>query len=107
MSEIRRAELARDKAASDQDLAVARAQLEQRLDELRAEVEAVTSKASAVSPDLVAALQAFSDRAMVERVAESMAPLAILGGDSVAEVIAKLLKGTALERVLTDRGAEG
>ncbi len=44
--------------------------------------------------------QAFGDRAMVERVAQSMAPLAILGGKSVAEVLASLLKGTASERVL-------
>mgnify|MGYP001416981016 CR=1 FL=1 len=32
---------------------------------------------------------------------ESMAPLAILGGDSVAGVLSRLLKGTVLERVLT------
>jgi major vault protein len=97
---INDAELSRRKATADLDLDVAKRQLEQRIAELREEVEAVVKKSEAVSPDLVAALQAFSDRALVERVAESMAPLAILGGKSVAEVLSGLLKGTALEKVL-------
>ena len=74
-----------------------------RLSEKKAEVEAVVQKASAVSPDLIAALQSFGDQAMVEKVAESMAPLAILGGDSVAEVLGKLLKGTVLEKALVQK----
>ena len=40
---------------------------------------------------------------MVEKVAESMAPLAILGGDSISEVISKLLKGTVLEKALVKK----
>ncbi len=100
LGEIKEAELSRTKAASDLDLAISGQQLEQRMLEVREEVEAVVKKAHAVTPELIAALQAFGDRAMVERVAQSMAPLAILGGKSVAEVLASLLKGTALERVL-------
>jgi major vault protein len=100
LDKINTAELARQKARVDQDLAVTQQRLMQRLEELRAEVEAVVSKANAVSPQLVAALQAFSDKALAERVAASMAPLAILGGKSVADVLAQLLKGTVLENVL-------
>jgi major vault protein len=37
---------------------------------------------------------------MVEKVAESMAPLAILGGESVSDIISRLLKGTVLEKAL-------
>ena len=87
------------KSRSDLELSVEEAKLLQRIKEIESEVAAVVEKANAVSPDLVAALQAFSDRAMVERVSESMAPLAILGGGSVAEVVSNLLKGTALEQV--------
>jgi major vault protein len=92
-------ELQIKKAQADVALSVEEAKLLQRIKEVEADVAAVVSKANAVSPDLVAALQAFSDRAMVERVSESMAPLAILGGGSVAEVVSNLLKGTALEQV--------
>jgi major vault protein len=72
------------------------------IQELEAEVKAVVEKANAVSPDLIAALQAFSDKALAEKMAESMAPLAILGGKSVAEVLSNLLKGTIVEKVLNN-----
>ena len=98
---------ARRRAAADLELSLEERRLAQRLDELRAEVQATVDKAHAVSPDLIAALQAFSDRALVERVSESMAPLAILGGGSVAEVIGKLLRGTPLERALTSFNGDG
>lgn len=99
MSQIHEAELDRKKASAEVDAALEQARLERRLEELRAQVDAVVNKANAVSPDLIAALQAFSDRALTERVAESMAPLAILGGRSVADVLGQLLEGTALEKV--------
>ncbi len=97
---VHAAELARRKATLDLEQAASDQQLAARLRELEAEVRAVVEKAKAVSPELVAALQAFGDRALAERMAESMAPLAILGGESVAEVFAKLLRGTKLADVL-------
>lgn len=74
----------------------------QRLEWIRAEVEAVVEKAKAVSPDLIAALNAFGERAMVEKVAEAMAPLSILGGgkQSVAEILGNMLQGTVLAKHL-------
>lgn len=97
------AERARQRSTMDLEIEMAQKKLEQKLQELQAEVAAVTGKAGAVTPDLIAALQAFSDRALAEKVADSMAPLAILGGKSVAEVFAQLLKGTPLEGVLKNR----
>ncbi len=97
---IHQAELARKRATNTADLDVARAQLDQQLTRLAAEVRAVVDKAGAISPDLVAALQSFSDRALAEKMAESMAPLAILGGESVSEVLARLLQGTSIANVL-------
>ena len=73
---------------------------EVKLEMLRQEVKAVVDKAAAVSPDLVAALSAFGERAMVEKVAQSMAPLSIIGGDSVIDVLKKLLEGTTLAKQL-------
>jgi len=101
LAQINQAELARRKAQQDLELALTQQQLTQHLEQVRAEVDAVVSKAGAISPQLVATLQAFSDRALAEKVAQNMAPLAILGGRSVAEVFAQLLKGTVLEKVLS------
>ena len=94
------AKLARQRRTNEANLELGDRQLAQRLRELEAEVAAVVAKAGAVSPDLIAALQAFGDRALAEKMAESMAPLAILGGESVAEVLARLLRGTKLAKVL-------
>ncbi len=110
LDQIYSAELSREKAKYDLELQVAQQQLVQRMEELKAEVQAVVTKAKAVSPQLVAALRDFSDKALAERMAESMAPMAILGGKSVAEVFGNLLKGTVLEKVLvlpeSETGAE-
>jgi len=70
------------------------------LERIKADVSAVVNKAAAISPDLIAALQAFSDRSLAEQMAKSMAPLAILGGHSIADVLNNLLKGTMIENVL-------
>ncbi|MCS7027738.1 MAG: hypothetical protein NZ519_03140 [Bacteroidia bacterium] len=100
LTKISEAELAREKAKNDLTLATAEAEMQQRITELKAEVEAIVAKAQAISPDLIAALQAFADKSLAEKVAEKMAPLAILGGNSVAEVFANMLKGTALGSAL-------
>ncbi len=97
---VHAAEIQRVKARGEIEAGLEAQAQAQRLAELQAEVRAVVDKAQAVSPDLVAALQAFGDRALTAKVAESMAPLAILGGESVAAVLARLLHGTSLARLL-------
>lgn len=104
---VHEAELARQRATTDAEVEAAQKRLDQRLQTLRAEVEAVVEKAHAVSPDFIAALQAFGDKALAERMAESMAPLAILGGKSVADVLSQLLHGTKLESLMMTRPGNG
>ena len=100
LDKIHQSELLRQKSRQEQELEIAEKQLEQKLSELRAEENATVQKAGAVSPQLVAALQAFSDRELAQKMADSMSPLAILGGKSISEVFSNLLKGTVLENVL-------
>ena len=102
---IHGSEIGRRRTAADFEATVASQKLEAKLKEIAAEVAAVSDKARAVSPDLIAALQAFGDRALAEKMAESMAPLAILGGESVSEVLARLLRGTPLSRLLPEAPA--
>lgn len=73
-----------------------------KLNEIHAQVQAVCDKAAAIQPDLIAALSTFGERAMVEKVAESMAPLSILTGGrkSVLEALQELIKGTPLANQL-------
>lgn len=93
--------LAQEALETKQNLEFYEHEMKLRLEELKAQVEGTVARAEAISPDFIAALQSFSDRAMVERVSESMSPLAILGGSSVADVLHQLLKGTPLDRVLS------
>jgi major vault protein len=94
------ATLARQRAQAQFADEVAQAQADRALRELDAQVRAAAEKARAFSPELIAALQAFGDKALAERMAQSMGPLAILGGESVAEVLRRLLEGTPVGEVL-------
>jgi major vault protein len=94
---VHQAEMARSRSLKMTELELAEKAMEQRLLELAGEVKATVDKAGAISPDLIAALQSFSDRDLAGKMAQSMAPLAILGGSSVSEVLQSLLRGTALE----------
>jgi major vault protein len=107
MDGVHSAELLRRRSTAQLELETSDKELALRLRELQAEVAAVAEKARAVSPDLVAALTAFGDRALAEKMAQSMAPLAILGGESVSEVLARLLRGTTLAKVLAPALAVG
>jgi len=100
LNQISDGELLREKLSKEMRIELAQKELEQELIRIKADVDSVVEKAKAVSPDLVAALQSFSDRALAEKMAQSMAPLSILGGKSIADVFANLLKGSALENVL-------
>jgi len=76
-------------------------ELSQEMSMIEAQTQAVVQKAQAVTPELVAALQAFGDKALAEKLAQSMAPLSILGGKSIVEVFAQLVKGTELSKYLS------
>jgi len=93
-------ELARIRSKQEFDLEMAQRKLDQRITELQAEIKGVVEKAGAVTPDFIAALQSFSDKALAEKMAESMAPLSILGGKSIADIFSNMLQGTVIENVL-------
>lgn len=93
------AELDRNKLGTDQQLAKQNAELLLQLKKMEEETKSLAERTKAVTPDLIAALQRFGDQALVEKMADSMAPMALLGGKSVAEVLGKLLEGTGLEKL--------
>ncbi|MDX1957075.1 MAG: hypothetical protein SFU98_00785 [Leptospiraceae bacterium] len=93
-----------DKSKKDLELYFREKNYEIYLKELEAQVKAVAEKAKAITPDLISALQSFGDKELLQKMAEAMSPLAILGGESVAEVFGKLLAGTKLEGVFLNIG---
>ena len=91
-----KAQLARELATADQAIVLEDKRQKQKLEALDAEVRAVVEKAKAIGPDLIAALQAFGDQKIAGDLATALAPLSILGGESIADVIGKILSGTAV-----------
>lgn len=89
-------------ATREADLSIDAKAQELQLVAKRADAQAVIDKAAAMSPGLIEALQAFGERAMVEKVAEAMAPMGIITGGkkSVLEFMQDLLKGTDLAKQL-------
>lgn len=105
LDNIKKAELARVKQEEDQRLEFARSEIEQRLGELKGQTDEYVRRVGAVSEDLIVALQAFSDKDLIEKASRAMAPLAIIGGTSIVDVLNKLLEGTPLKDVLGKLGS--
>lgn len=73
--------------------------LKLKLEHIEAEVKAVVEKGKAISPQLIAALQALGDKNLISSLSENMSIWGHLGGKSVVDVMQNLLKGTKLEDV--------
>lgn len=73
---------------------LATAKQEQTLkSELRAtEVEAFRQQMTCIQPELVTVLKSIADRQFTAEVSKNLSPLAILGGESVSDVLARLLR---------------
>lgn len=54
----------------------------------------------AIGPDLAAALNAENNQAVVQAIAQSVAPYAVANGESVADAVSTLLRGTTLDSVI-------
>ena len=102
LAEIQTAELARQKEKDEAAIAKAKALAAIEAEKEKAYAETVKSVMASISPDLVAALSAKANADMLETATKAMSPYAIAQGDSVANTVDKLLRGTTLEGVLTD-----
>jgi len=86
----------------DQQLSFANERLEQTIKELNAEAGATKVKAEAISPQLMAVLESFSNKDLAGKLAENFNVLSILGGGkkSVVEIAQDLLGGTPIGELL-------
>ncbi len=106
-SEVEAQKLAIEKASEEQELEIEQAKLLQKKEWLAAEVQATVDRAKAVDPQFVAALNAFGERAMVEKISEAMAPLAMIKGSGIMDVFGDLLKGTKFAEHLSTPSKNG
>ena len=100
VGELAAKKLEREDAEAQQRLAIRSKEIEQKASEKKIYAETVASIMNSISPDLIAAMQANSNAETLQIVAEAMAPLAIAKGESVADTVNTLMRGTSLEKTI-------
>lgn len=100
LNAIQTAEVAREKEKHEAEIAHAKELAE--IEKAKQEAYAATVKEimSSISPDLVAAISASSKAELLKEGMKNMSPYAIANGESVADTVNKLMRGTSLEDVL-------
>jgi major vault protein len=86
------AEMAREKAREDQRQSVKLAEVDIRNKERQAETEAIKERAAALKDGFVEALNNLGDKDFAMKVAEHVAPLAVLQGRSIGDALSDLAR---------------
>ena len=102
LSAIQEAELAREKASRDADIAHKKELSAIKEAEQKAYAATVEQMMKAISPELVAALTASANADLLVTGMKTMSPYAIANGESVPDTVNKLLRGTPLEGLLSE-----
>lgn len=97
---INEAEIAREKAKNDAEIAYQK-QLEE-IEEERQATYAATVKTilEAIQPGLIEALQGQTNAELANGIGQAVAPYAIASGKDVSDVVSTMLRGTTLDSVL-------
>ena len=102
IDKVHEAQLAREQAEADQRQKNAEAAAALEKQKQDAYAETVSKIMASIGPDLVAAMTTKSNEDMLSAVTEAMAPYSIAKGESIAQTVNTLLRGTSLEGILED-----
>lgn len=100
LNQINEAKLARDKAENDAKVALQKELAAIEEAKQKAYAETVKEIVGSISPDLVAALTTKANAELLTEATKNMSPLAIARGESVADTLNTLLRGTTLEKIV-------
>lgn len=100
LNQINEAKLARDKAENDAKVALQKELAAIEEAKQKAYAETVKEIVGSISPDLVAALTTKANAELLTEATKNMSPLAIARGESVADTLNTLLRGTSLEKII-------
>ena len=100
LNQINEAKLARDKAENDAKVALQKELTAIEEAKQKAYAETVKEIVGSISPDLVAALTTKANAELLTEATKNLSPLTIARGESVADTINTLLRGTSLEKII-------
>lgn len=99
LDETVKSELARQKDTNQVELDEQRQELELLLDRIKAEVDAVKEKSSAISPQLVEAIQTAGKMDLAGKLSDNMSIRSMLGGENVVDLFEKLIGGDVMGKI--------
>ena len=102
LNKIEEEKLARDKAANDAKVALQKELEAIEAAKQKAYADTIKEIMASVSPDLVAALSTKANAELLTEATKNLSPLAIARGESVADTVNTLMRGTSLEGILKD-----
>lgn len=97
---IQESQLERNKKADEAKIATEKELAEIEKNRQTAYAETVASIMKSVSPELVAAMNAKSNADIMESLGNAVAPYSIANGESIAETINTMLRGTSLQETI-------
>lgn len=100
LTAIEDAKNAREKANNEVTIDFQRKQAEIEKARQAAYAETIKQIVSAISPDLIAALTTKANANLLETATEHMSAYAIANGESVADTVNRLMRGTSLEGII-------
>lgn len=104
---IHEAEMTRKQKETDANIAEKQALADIEKAKQEAYAKTVADVMKSIQPDLVAAIQAQSDSKVFNSIATGIAPYAIGNGESAAEFVDRLLRGTTLEGIVNKFAPNG
>ena len=90
------------KAADEHKQAIAQQELDRKIKLLVEEATASETRMKAVQPALVEALVGMAQEGMFEKIAEHLAPLSIVRGESLSGTLTQMFAGTPLEGMVSN-----
>ena len=104
LSQINEAQIAREKANQEAKIALQKELAAIEEAKQKAYAETIKEIVGSITPDLVAALSTKANAELLAEATKNMSPLAIAKGESVADTLNTLLRGTTLEKVVEKIG---
>ncbi len=89
-----------ERAATEQQISLQKAQDAADMDRLRLETEQLVARMGAFEPGLISAMTSLTDHALVEKIVTAVGPAAIAAGVSTADMLVTLFRGTPLESIV-------
>ncbi len=105
LNAIQESQLERTKKANETKIANEKELAEISKNKQEAYAETVANIMKSISPDLVAALNARSNTAIMQSLGEAVSPYSIAKDESISQTVSTLLRGTPLEETLKNLNA--